>query len=143
MSNANNIVNLSVDADGASGANGSGTEGETGEGTNDGTGDDVPIATDGRPVEDINNIPVTKPYSIWSTLLLYLLGACVTCTCLVTCLGVVHDEGEWDDEPEFLKPARNDDGYQRWSGNPGDEERQENQAVNIRDQRSAALLERV
>ena len=43
---------------------------------------------------------------------MYFIGSCVCCTCLVFGLGVAHDNGDWDDEPGFLKPGSEDD-YRR------------------------------
>ena len=97
-------------------------------------------SSEGGPPEAagvVNELPPTKPLPIWATLLLYVAAALVACTGVVCCLGVIHDDGTWDDEPEFLTGQNkgNADGYSRWNDNYDQE--------NLRNQRTAALRERI
>ena len=40
--------------------------------------------------------------------MVYFGIALLACTCVVCCCGVVHDGGDWAEEPEFLKGGNDD-----------------------------------
>ena len=56
-----------------------------------------------KALDDVAEIKPTAKLPIYLTLLFYFIGSCICCTCVVFGLGVAHDNGDWDDTPNFLK----------------------------------------
>jgi len=57
------------------------------------------VTTSTDTISQLPITPSTEPLPIWATIFLYIVCAMVVCTCVVCCCGVVHDDGDWDDEP--------------------------------------------